>query len=119
MPDIWTRTEPDVEAVQVTAENAREVAAWCDGWATDDLRWSEHMSCYRYPDDTDRVLDAGGKNISLAGAMFYSQDEPTPGGVMLPWGVPAKPGLWIVKSEGRFTMHTDEDFRRRYHPKEG
>lgn len=111
----WRVREREVDAVQVTATNGRAVAAWCGGWACDDLRWSENMHCYRYPDDTDAVIEYSGWSQSLAGAMFSSWgDEPTPGAVMLAYGLPAVVGQWVARVEGRHVVLADDEFRARY-----
>lgn len=100
-PTSWTLAEPRVAAVQVTDSNARAVAAWCGGYATDDLRWSEPMRCYLWPDDHPK----------LAGAMFYNHgDEPAPGSVMIDPFL-ARPGQWVIRrADGHFIMLPDDSF---------
>ena len=103
--ETWVPAEGEVQAIQVTAENARAVAEWCGGWALDDLRWSERMRCYLRPDD----------DTIWAGSMFSTWgDEPTPGGVMLSFGVPAVPGDWVVLEHGRDLGRSDQEMRARY-----
>lgn len=101
----WKVIESEVDAVQVTAENAKEVAVWCGGWACDDLRWNERMWCYRYP-DTDP---------SYPGAMFPTWDVgKVHGGVMLTYGVPVAPGDWVVLVRGHHIHMPDKEFKARY-----
>lgn len=116
-PDLpierWTYIEPEVDAIQVTAENARAVAAWCGGWACDDLRWNEHMRCYHRPAD----------DPEYPGAMLPTWDDSydedgddgqRPGGVMMKYGVPHGPGYWIVHVGNHHRGMTDAEFRARY-----
>ena len=98
------RYQTTVQALRVQPHLARGIASWCGGWATADLRWSDAMCCYRYPDDHE-----------YEGAMMPSIKGPVDGGVMLPYGVPAHPGDWIVRERtGHFTVLSDERFRAVY-----
>ena len=111
-PTTWTLAQPRVEAVQVTDSNARAVAAWCGGYATDDLRWSTHMLCYLRPSDDPTTIEmADGSEMSLAGAMFYNHgDEPAPGSVMIDPFL-ARPGQWVLRrADGHFIMLPDDSF---------
>lgn len=104
-PGRFRVREPEVQAVQVSPENAREAAAWCDGWATDDLSWSEHMICYLRPQD----------GTPMAGSLFPSDGRyPAPGAVMLGYGVLVPVGDWIVRSQGRFRWVAAAEFESRY-----
>ena len=117
-PGIWTVAAPHVEAIQVTDSNARAVAAWCGGYATDDLRWSTHMRCYLRPDDDPATITMGdGSEMSLAGAMFYSHgDEPEPGAVMIDPFL-ARGGDWVVRRpDGNHVVLSDEQFRSGHLP---
>jgi hypothetical protein len=117
-PGTWTLAAPHVEAVQVTDSNARAVAAWCGGFATDDLRWSTHMHCYLRRDDDPATITMGdGSEMSLAGAMFADHgDEPVPGGVMIDPFL-ARPGDWVFRrADGRHVVLDDEQFRTGYLP---
>lgn len=115
-PGTWTLAAPHVEAVQVTDSNARAVATWCGGFATDDLRWSTHMHCYLRRDDDPATITMGdGSEMSLAGAMFHSHgDEPAPGAVMIDPFL-ARPGDWVFRrDDGRFVVLPDERFTSGY-----
>ena len=101
----WTVIEMQVDAWQVDAESARVIAEWCGGWACDDLRWTERMNCYCYPDDHPK----------WPGAMFPSWGSgKVPGGVMLSYGVPVAQGDWIVLVRGQHVHMADDEFRARY-----
>jgi len=105
-PAWYSILEPCVQAVQVTPENAREVAEWCGGWATEDLPWSTYMLCYKRPDD----------GTDLAGALFpgWEPNVPTPGGVMLAYGVVVLPGDWVAHIDDHFTFMRDSEFQSKY-----
>ncbi len=102
----WAVIESEIDAVQVTAENAREVAAWCGGWACDDLAWSDVMRCYRYPDD--HPVWPGGLMAHVGG--------PTPGAVMMRYEWPVNPGDWVVLVRDNFGHLGNATFRSRYRP---
>lgn len=101
----WSVAETEVDAARVTADAARTIAEWCGGWACDDLRWSEHMKCYRYPDDHPDW--PGGLFPTWGGGLV-------PGGVMLPYGVIVAPGDWVVLSRGHHVHMADAEFRARH-----
>lgn len=101
----WTAAETEVDAARVTPESAREIAEWSGGWACDDLRWNEPMSCYRYPDDDPK----------WPGGMFpYWEVGKVPGGVMLRYGVIVAPGDWVLFSHGHHRHMGDDEFTARY-----
>lgn len=86
---------PETHGALVTTENARHLATLCGGWTTADLRWRDGSTpiwprggYYLYPADHPQYPNGS------FGSMSRRVE-----GVMLPYGVVAPFGWWMVVNE--------------------
>lgn len=108
-PGTYVPLQKTVRAAQINPDTARSIAKWCGGWATDDLRWSDHMRCFMAPDDHE-----------WPGSLFPTWGpERVVGGVMMRYGVVALPGEWVVQRGDRFSAMSDAAFSKEFEPERG
>lgn len=90
---VFQRRPARVTAEFVTSdlEQRRKLAAWCEGWNTDDLEWNYDVGAYRLPSPGPR---AGGRPLA-----FVPFGKP---GIIirtLEGDALATEGDWIVRGE--------------------
>lgn len=102
------RVQVPVDYVQVTVENQRAVADWCDGVMTDDLEYSEPVQGYIRPNTDDAWYLA----VLVPGVVINTENGPLVARIS-DYVIRGEGGTYQVVSAEEFTREFRDVFKRR------